>query len=62
VTRKIAPNTGAHEHLKKALEELTQRIDQIEGELSRMEPLRAEKEIIRKQIEALNSALLAFAG
>jgi len=38
----IAPNTGAHEHLKKALEELTQRIDQIEGELSRMEPLRAE--------------------
>ena len=57
----VAKN-GAHEHLKTALEELTQRSRQIDEELSRMEALQAEKETIRKQIDAVNSALHAFAG
>jgi hypothetical protein len=55
-------NNGAHEHLKTALEELTQRSRQIGEELSRMEGLQAEKEIIRKQIDAVGSALQAFGG
>jgi hypothetical protein len=53
-------NTGAHEHLKTALLELTQRNRQIDEELARMEGLRAEKEIISKQIDAVNAALQAF--
>ena len=52
---------GAHEHLKTALKELTERSRQIDEELSRMEALQAEKELIRKQIDAVNSALQAFA-
>ena len=55
-------NNGAHEHLKTALEVLTQRSRRIEKELSRMEALQAEKEAIHKQIDAVNSALQAFGG
>jgi hypothetical protein len=55
-------NNGAHEHLKTALLELTQRNRQIDDELARMEGLQAEKEIISKQIDAVNVALQAFGG
>lgn len=58
----VVSSDGAHEHLKTALEKLTQRSRQIDEELSRMEALQAEKELIRKQIEAVNSALQAFAN
>jgi hypothetical protein len=54
------PNIGAHEHLKTALEALTQRKRYIDEELVRMEALQAEKETIRKQIDALNLAMQAF--
>jgi hypothetical protein len=56
------PNSGAHEHLQTALQELTQRNQQIEADLARLEGLQAEKEIIRKQIDAVNAALQAFGG
>jgi hypothetical protein len=56
------PNNGAHEHLQTALQELTQRNQQIEADLARLEGLQAEKEIIRKQIDAVNVALQAFGG
>jgi hypothetical protein len=56
------PNSGAHEHLQTALQELTQRNQQIEADLARLEGLQAEKEIIRKQIDAVNVALQAFGG
>jgi hypothetical protein len=55
-------NNGAHDHLKTALEELTQCSRQIDEELSHMGALQAEKEIIRRQIDAVNSALQAFSG
>src|SRR6266567_3501730 len=55
-------NTGAHEHLKTALRELTQRNRQIDEELARMEGLQAEKETISKQIDAVNGAMQAFGG
>lgn len=55
-------NTAAHEHLKTALQELTQRNRQIDEELARMESLQVEKEMMRKQIDAVNSALQAFGG
>ena len=57
-----APNSGAHEYLQTALQELTQRNQQIEADLARLEGLQAEKEIIRKQIDAVNTALQAFGG
>ena len=56
------PNGGAHEHIQTALQELTQRNQQIEADLARLEGLQAEKEIIRKQIDAVNAALQAFGG
>ena len=56
------PNSGAHEHLQAALQELTQRNQQIEADLARLEGLQAEKELIRKQIDAVNAALQAFGG
>ena len=63
VTVSVAvPSTDAHEHLKAALEALTQRDRQIAGELAHREALQAEKEIIRKQIDAVNAALQAFGG
>lgn len=54
------PSMGAHEHLKTALEALTQRNRQITEELARREALQAEKQVIRKQIDAVNSALQVF--
>jgi len=56
----VVSSTGAPEHLKTALEGLTQRQRQVEEELSRMAALQSEKEILRKQIDALNLAMQAF--
>ena len=47
---------------KRQLQELTRRNQQIEADLARLEGLQAEKEIIRKQIDAVNAALQAFGG
>ena len=48
------------EHLKTALQELTQRQLGIDEQLSRIETLRSEKEAVTKQIDAVNAALQAF--
>jgi uncharacterized Zn-finger protein len=56
----VAQNTSVGEHLKTALQELTQRQRDIEGQLSRMETLRSEREAIAKQIEAVSMAMQAF--
>jgi hypothetical protein len=55
-----AANTGVSKYLKTALEQLTRRQRQIEQELGRMEALQAEREVIRKQIDALSVAMQAF--
>ena len=45
------PNGGAHEHLQAALQELTQRNQQIEADLARLEVLHVEKESIRASVQ-----------
>ena len=56
----FAPNGGVEEHLKTALQELTQRQGHINEQLSRIETLQLEKETITKQIDAVNAALQSF--
>jgi uncharacterized Zn-finger protein len=56
----VAPNASAQEHLKTALQELTQRQRDIDEQLSRIETLQSEKGAITKQIDAVNAALQAF--
>jgi hypothetical protein len=48
------------EHLKLALQELTQRQREIDEQLFRIETLQSEKEAIAKQITAVDAALQAF--
>jgi uncharacterized C2H2 Zn-finger protein len=57
----VAPKASVEEHLKTALQELTQRQRDIEEQLSRIETLQSEKEAIAKQIDAVNTAMQAFA-
>ena len=45
---------------KKALAELVRRSAEIDEQLTRLEAMQGEKEMIRKQIDALNSALQSF--
>jgi hypothetical protein len=56
----VGPNASAEEHLKSALQELTQRQHNIAEQLSRIETLQSDKETITKQIAAVNAALQAF--
>jgi hypothetical protein len=56
----VAPNASAQEHLKTALQELTQRQRDVDEQLSRIETLQSEKGAITKQIDAVNAALQAF--
>jgi len=56
----VAPDASAEEHLKTALQELTQRQRNIDEQLSRIETLQSEKETNTKQIAAVNAALQAF--
>ena len=56
----VAPNASVEEHLKTALQELTQRQHEIDEQLSRIETLQSEKETITKQIDAVNAALQTF--
>jgi hypothetical protein len=56
------PNATVEEHLKTALQELIQRQNEVDAQLARMETLRSEQGAIARQIDALNSALQAFAG
>ena len=59
-TPQSVPDIGAHEHLKTALEALTQRQKEIDEALARLEMLQSEKQMIRKQLDAVNVALQAF--
>jgi uncharacterized C2H2 Zn-finger protein len=56
----VAPSAGVEEHLKTALQELTQRQRDVEEQLSRIETLQSEKDTITKQIDAVSAALQAF--
>jgi hypothetical protein len=56
----VAPNMSVGEHLKTALQELTQRQRDIDEQLSRVETLKTEKEAITKQIDAVTGALQTF--
>lgn len=56
----VAPSDGVAERLKMALQELIVRQREIDEQLSRMETLQSEKEVIVKQIGAVNTALQAF--
>jgi uncharacterized Zn-finger protein len=51
---------GVQEHLKTALQELTQRQRDIDEQLSQIESLQSEKEAMSKQIAAVRTALQAF--
>ena len=63
-TRVAAPGlvsgTGAREHLQAAFAVLSQRVRETEAEVSRLEALKAEKEIIRREFEAVKVALQVF--
>lgn len=52
-----AANTGAHGHLQAAFAMLSQRDREIEEEIARLQSLTAEKEIIRRELDAVKSAL-----
>jgi septal ring factor EnvC (AmiA/AmiB activator) len=56
----VVSNAGVEEHLKAALQELTQRQRDIDEQLSRIETLQSEKEAVSKQIDAVSAALQAF--
>lgn len=59
VTAPVA-NAGAHEHLQAAFRMLTQRGREIDAEVARLEALKAEKEIVRRELDVLNAALKVF--
>ena len=56
----VAANGSVEQHLKTALQELTQRQHDIDEQLSRIETLQSEKETVTKQIDAVTMALQAF--
>ena len=51
---------SAHEHLRAAREALVGRDHHIEGELKRLTELQAEKERVRRELDAVNAALQVF--
>ena len=59
----VAPSpilNSAHEHLRAAREALVGRDQYIEGELKRLTELQAEKERVRRELDALDTALEVF--
>src|SRR5260370_25816214 len=56
----LASSTGAHEHLQAAFAVLSRRVRETEVEISRLEALKAEKEIIGRELEAVKVALQVF--
>jgi hypothetical protein len=54
------PSTGAHEHLRAAFAVLSQRNKEIDEAITRLEALKAEKETVRRKLEAVNAALEVF--
>jgi hypothetical protein len=54
------PPSGAREHLKAAWEVLKKRQAEVDAELGRFESLRAEKDSIQKELEAVGGALQVF--
>ena len=47
-TDSVATNSGAHQHLKTALAELIERQGQIDEDLTRLQALQVEKEVVGK--------------
>jgi hypothetical protein len=58
----LVPSTAAHEHLQAAFAVLSQRGPEIEAEIARLEALKAEKEIIQRELEAVKAALKVFSA
>jgi len=56
----LLPSTAAHEHLQAAFAVLSQRGPEIEAEIARLEALKAQKEIIQRELEAVKAALKVF--
>jgi hypothetical protein len=56
----VVPSTAAHEHLQAAFAVLSQRGPEIEAEITRLEALKAEKEIIQRELGAVKAALKVF--
>jgi hypothetical protein len=56
----LVPSTAAHEHLQAAFAVLSQRGPEIEAEIARLEALKAQKEIIQRELEAVKAALKVF--
>jgi hypothetical protein len=59
-TESVAPNGGPHQYLNTALAELIERQRQIDEDLARLQALQVEKEVVGKQVNAVNLALQAF--
>jgi hypothetical protein len=53
-------NTGAYEHLKAAFAVLNQRDGEIDRAITRLEALKTEKEIVRRELQAVTAALNVF--
>jgi uncharacterized C2H2 Zn-finger protein len=53
-------STGAHEHLKAAFAVLNQRDGEINQAITRLEALKAERETVRRELEAVTAALNLF--
>ena len=56
----LLPSTAAHEHLQAAFAVLSQRGPEIEAGIAHLEALKAEKEIIQRELEAVKAALKVF--
>jgi hypothetical protein len=56
----LVSSTGAHEHLKAAFTVLNQRDREIEQAITRLEALKAEKETVGRELEAVTAALNVF--
>jgi len=56
----LVPSTAAHELLQAAFAVLSQRGPEIEAEIAHLEALKAEKEIIQRELEAVKAALKVF--
>lgn len=56
-----AADTGAHGHLQAAFAMLSQRDREIAEEIARLQSLTAEKEIVRRELDAVNAALKVLA-
>jgi hypothetical protein len=56
----LVSSTGAREHLEAAFAVLSQRVQETQAEISRLVALKAEEEMIRRELEAVKVTLQVF--